>query len=770
MTEDIEKGPLEGDEAIKLWLKKKDKWNEEIDKYSSVDFSGENFSEYKRVSFEGFKFPNGGVSFKQARFGVGDFSFTNATFGDGDVDFSGATFEDGDVSFVEARFGDSDVSFQGVELGGGNVSFSHKSSWTVRFNCKGVVFNGGCFVLVDDAAKELWQKGRDEWNKWVKDHLNWGIDFNDVDFSKYEEISFARYKFPDCRVSFNRAKFGDSKVSFVGSKFLGDIVTFMGTDFGDSNVSFEGAELGNGHVFFNHKSFWTAKFNFNDVIFNGGCFLLSGDAAKELWQKGQGEWNKWVKDHSGWGIDLYDVDFSKYEEISFENYKFPNRIVSFVRAKFGDSNVSFEDAKFGDGGVYFDRANFGDGYVSFLRAKFGDGNVSFEDAKFGDGHVSFEDTKFGNSTVSFERTKFGDSNVSFAGAEFGNSNFLFRHTEFENGDIKFDYAKCDGLFDFSPKKAEAIKRLSFFACTFKGVMLLRGKFSCTPDLRSAYLTTNLDLENLTIEYKRLTEKQLTEDAARLAKDQWIENRLKEWEQSSIENGLKKWEQSSKEKLGKNQLTVYKSNLSENLLDNSKERQREKLKKQWGLNKNDKLIGEKLTELISKQNIETPAYFRRLKELAEKNRDHDKALYFFAEECSADRENQNKARAWLDKAYAGSCRHGRSIRRPFGWLVGSWLVFSEFYCLMIIMRNKDCGSLSQDIHWEALFAYPKSFLFCIFNSVPFLGFTRHGYNNIFCKFLGSEPSFWVYIPIGLQSLIAFIFLFLIGLGIRNRFRI
>ncbi len=579
MTEYIRKEPLKGDDAINLWLHGKDEWNEKIDQYSRVDFTGvefnkidttkKDFKEYSdkvlnhRISFNGFKFPNGGV----------DFRF--ATFGHGSVSFFRTIFRDGDVDFADARFGNRNINFSFIKSGRGDVNF-------------------------------------------------------------------------------------------------------MGATFGKGDVSFNDAAFGNGSV----------------------------------------------------------------------NFRF---------ATFGDGDVSFRRARFGNGNVLFDIVKFGDGDVNFRHATIGIGNVSFNDAAFGKGDVNFMGATFGKGDVSFKSAAFGKGDVLFKGAAF------------DYGNVVFDCAKCDGLFDFRPQNTSQVKRLSFFACTFKGVMLLEGKFSCTPDLRSTYLATNLDLENLTIEYKRLTEKELRQDAIKLAKKQWIKDQLGEWENNLPEKTTDDKKEIKRQELNEqlnNELTpeIIKYWIEKGINPKPENSEFELVKEIR------KTAVKEFDFLVFRQDKETPAYFRRLKELAEKNRDHNKALDFFAEECSADRENQKRARVWLDKAYAHFCSHGRSIKQPLGWLVGSWLVFSWVYASVLPWFNYGMCSEYSHVHGYEDPKFWDAFLLNIFNSVPFLGFTRHGYNNIFSKIFGSDPSWGVYAWIGAQSLTAFIFLFLIGLGIRNRFRI
>ncbi len=490
--------------------------------------------------------------------------------------------------------------------------------------------------------------------------------------------------------------------------------------------------------------------------------VLAGKKAIDKWRGGIEAWNAWVEENPELRVDFSGVDFNQYRTqvplgiISFTGFKFPNGGVSFESAQFGDGGVSFESATFGKGGVNFEFAQFGNGYVVFRGATFGDGNVSFTGATFGNGNVNFYHATFGDGDVSFNNATFGDGDVSFNNVTFGNGDVVFVATkfgdgivsfhdaEFGNGDVYFIYAICNDQFVFKPKKTGKINYLTFYGCSFKGVMILNGTYNCVPDLRNTITSSHVDLMGLKIikGYKKNLEGRLKEPATEFAKDQWIKDQLKEWEKDLLEKPT----------------------------DDQKGKQEEEFEKKWNPDENQKIVDDKFKELVSQQNEETSAQFCRLKELAEQNRAHDKALVFFAEECAVNRENQNKAWVWLDKAYAGACRHGRSIGRPVLGLFLSWVVFSGIYCSIILLTNKFVTSSFLGRCWEVLCAYVKSFLLCIFNSVPFLGFTRHGYNNIFSKLFGSEPSFWVYMPIGLQSLIAFIFLFLIGLGIRNRFRI
>ena len=52
-------------------------------------------------------------------------------------------------------------------------------------------------VLAGQDAIDLWQQGRDVWNAWVAENPVADIDFSGVDFSKYGDVSFASFRFPN---------------------------------------------------------------------------------------------------------------------------------------------------------------------------------------------------------------------------------------------------------------------------------------------------------------------------------------------------------------------------------------------------------------------------------------------------------------------------------------------------------------------------------------------------------------------------------------------
>ena len=69
------------------------------------------------------------------------------------------------------------------------------------------------------------------------------------------------------------------------------------------------------------------------------------------------------------------------------------------------------------------------------------------------------------------------------------------------------------------KGIEKIKDLSFYACTFKGVMVLHGTYNCVPDLRNTITSSHVDLSDLKINKES---KKLLKERSRLKAINFVE--------------------------------------------------------------------------------------------------------------------------------------------------------------------------------------------------------------------------------------------------------
>lgn len=152
--------------------------------------------------------------------------------------------------------------------------------------------------------------------------------------------------------------------------------------------------------------------------------------------------------------------------------------------------------------------------------------------------------------------------------------------------------------------------------------------------------------------------------------------------------------------------------------------------------------------------EDAARLRRLKEIAESNRHHAAALRFHADEMRAMRwREMGFFASLLDRIYEVFSDYGQSLRRPLGWWLGTLVVFTFIFY-----------GIAPEARWGSAASVSLS------NSVPFVPTARRvqldGVNLLF----GNHPCFLVDLLTLFQGALGFIFLFLIGLALRNRFRI
>lgn len=173
------------------------------------------------------------------------------------------------------------------------------------------------------------------------------------------------------------------------------------------------------------KIFEDPKNGTPDNITKAGCLALL--------RLGNKDWNVWRKKHPVKTIRQTPTDFTivRYEnavdfsEIDFE--KMGIRLFCFL--EFGNG-AQFTNAKFRS-------------HTTFIRSRFGD-DVNFDNTQFG-AQTSFHSSRFGNN-ANFRDARFG-KDTNFSEIEFGENTYFF-HSEFE-GEACFDTALFEHCADFS---------------------------------------------------------------------------------------------------------------------------------------------------------------------------------------------------------------------------------------------------------------------------------------------------------------------------------
>ncbi len=445
---------------------------------------------------------------------------------------------------------------------------------------------------------------------------------------------------------------------------------------------------------------------------------LSDQDAFNLYQKGEKAWNNWVKQNPDGEIDFSNFDFGIRnlggEAISFKDFVFPNGGVCFNCTKFGNGSVGFNGADFGNGDVGFNGAQFGGRGVRFDGAKFRNGDVSFFCAHFGDGDVSFQDARFGDGGVNFFCAKFGNGGVIFYRARFGDGAVSFNKAQFGDDAVRFDGAHFgDGGVSFHGAHF-GDGDISFRDAHFgDGDVGFHGAHFGNGDID--FGKTQFD-GSLYFEAIQNTEKMssLSFNGAVFKQNFVIEGRfhcIPDLRHTKIEHHL---------------------DLSNVKIDEDLE----------------------IDKLIKDEPEAKAACLRRLRELTENNRHHDAGLDFFALESRVMRKSGHwgRLRSALDCLYEWASNYGRSILRPLFWWLFFMLLFFVIYWLV-----------GQDAKWQDALNLALS------NALPFILSSRGQAEDVF-QVLFPGKTVWPVVLTYLQSFLSLVFIFLIGLGLRNRFRL
>ncbi|MBW7471160.1 pentapeptide repeat-containing protein [Marinobacter sp. F4218] len=535
--------------------------------------------------------------------------------------------------------------------------------------------------------------------------------------------------------------------------------------------------------------------------------------------------------HSGTGVAKFSTqdlgvirEANKDNVLRFSNLDFRECRVDFSNCDFGDGDVDFSGCEFG-GPVSFEDAHFGNGvvafkgskfviYTSFNNANFGHGKVDFTGTQFV-GEAKFDDAGFGEGTVCFDRAKF-ERGVSFNSTRFQvGSTVSFKKARFqtrteitvgsratinEEGrtdeaslDLNFDEAQFDGgLFLFEVLTPDLTK-LSFRGVNFR-VSEIRMDFRDAPHLKlvnfneSSWKGKTACIERLIIAdhgsllFARTNMQELKaflmmgcrvldgfisfRDAifpkkgyANLVFDDLEAGQL-QFDGITADGQLRIAQEIDSEGVGefsfKGATLRGSMNVDQLRFGPVPDFTGTEFSKHLGLSN----LSYRFDRCLFRKNRDpnASAKLQRLKELAENNQDHRTALRCHADEMRARRWQTPGFKAsaadsldWLFDAFS---RYGQSIAVPFFALLASWIVFAKCYSIWAIEET-----------WKWGFSAAMTIPF-----LPWAGLVRE---KTFERLFGDPKTAdlsGVFLTMGAQGVWSFVFLFLLGLGLRNRFRI
>ena len=621
-------------------------------------------------------------------------------------------------------------------------------------------------------ALQLFQQGKSIWNQWVEDNPDASILIDDDQPIKWN--NFEGYKFPKGGINCIRAWF-TQEVSFKGAEFLGGIVNFNGASF-EKGCDFSYAKFNNTEVDFSRTFFRGENCFFKGVKFCSGENSFQSahfESSKTIFDEAeleQGTLNFRNSEFNGYNntasatfkeltINDSNLDFggakfinvvADYTQcsssvgglINFDSVDCSNGEISFFKAELNDIDISFEKAIFRSMEFSFDFAIVGksESVINFDGVIFQNTNTTFYETKF-KGKATFNEAKFLNESVSFLGAEFSKGAI-FEGADFGNSKASFVRAKFFGNRASFNNSVfCGESIAFC--SAEFHTDVFFHGIEYKDG---RKDFTNCKFLGGLTVFANTDFgKGITTFNHALFEK--TETRFGWANfDEVIFSDITIQESNCFSLQYAAVEKSIDLSGSKFSCVVDIRNINNKNIDLDRtECEINRGKGIRALNPFKKCIDE---DDIPRS--------RRLKEIAEANKDHDRALHFHALEMRAKRwKTRGRRASILDLLFSFSCDYGQNIVMPFLLLLLSTITFTAVY---------DYLSGNVNHFWSHL-------LFSASNSIPLLPVSKV-INKQELELLLTQSSTHsiVYVVMGIQNFIAIVLIFLIGLGLRNRFRI
>lgn len=497
--------------------------------------------------------------------------------------------------------------------------------------------------------------------------------------------------------------------------------------------------------------------------------VLKGQDAFDLYKQGKDAWNAWAEQHEGWEVDFSDWDFVEEGSVDFDSFHFPGPVF-FIEANFGEGGVSFNDAQFGEGTVNFRGANFGKGDVSFSEAQFGEGNVFFLEAQFGDGYVCFIKAQVGEGDVSFNDVQFGEGTVTFRGAKFGKGDVFFHGTKFGEGEVSFNDAQFgEGYVTFGDTQFGEGNVFFMEAHFGKGDVSFRkasfgtgGVFFCEANFGKG--DVSFSEVNFGKGAANFEDTQFGEGNVSFGEAQFGEGKI--YFSSCRCKGPTSFGGAEMGKGGGPvvfEAAVFESSISlDNVTFNCVPDFRH-AKVERDISMEDTRVHyqrERHLQFLWKAlSPDDASKYRKLKKLATEAKDHDRELEFFSYELRAKYVHRLN---WLQYLpiflYGLFSDFGRSVVRPIAGLLILWI----FTAQLLYWRSFEHLN---GTYWNALWLSAG-------NLLPFASWSRVAREkHINALYGGTNNADWIVDATAYgESVLALVFIFLLGLALRNKLRV
>lgn len=385
--------------------------------------------------------------------------------------------------------------------------------------------------------------------------------------------------------------------------------------------------------------------------------------------------------------------------------------------------------------------------ISFDQADFStiDKNeVDFKHFKFPSGELSFVDAIFSDKIINFSFSEINCKKISLSKNTF-HGQILFVSCVFDSTDIDFSYSTFNSGVNFFDSEFK-YSNLNFRGSNFTSAY----GFFWGVDLSTCFIEfRDANISNTAFDFQFARFKSITFDRAKLSKaDIKFKaahfNEHAEFSNLNIVNPLKgiSFRHARFEKgidiSSDNPLGVIPDFIGS------------KIEGHFTFDSNILTLERSKDKFFLKSiNIEDGDRLCRLREISESNKNHQLSLKLFQMEMQAKRWHTYKLGAsLLDCIYDTLCDYGQSIIKPSVCL----LFFMSTYVIYLIQANPEL--------------IQEAMLLSISKAIPFIGSAKDAGDSVKHLFLNQNNSV---ISI-FYSVTCFSLLFLIGLGVRNRFRL
>ena len=449
---------------------------------------------------------------------------------------------------------------------------------------------------------------------------------------------------------------------------------------------------------------------------------LSKNEAINLLEQGKDVWNQWYEEHSDWQINL-SWYLESISDLNLSGYQFPKRsqigLKYWLPETLDIRESSFHETISGEKALSLWKKgkdewnkwvnNHEDWDVDFSLVEFPEGYVSFAGFKFPKyGNVYFSRAKFSKGRVSFRDALFGTGFVTFWMTDFGEGEVSFVGTQINSQKIFFNRAVFNGMIYFD--RANFGKGQVFFRRTNFGdsdVSFNRTVFTNNTTLDFSGLLCNGHLSFSNICTKTVLD----------------------FSGSCIQRPI--------------DFSSVVINYDRNILGVAN-------------NKGDS------------------GAFRYLKLLAKKSEDYERVLEYFAKEKRSGYFYEIKGiRLIVYLLYDLFSNYGRSIFRPLIAVFLIWFGFSFAYFYLSDHSNHCANNVFTCSGFESSKELSAS------QTVPFMTSSKKTEEITMEHLYGNNGTFKTNHHLDkvnkinsikrMQNVLSSIFLFLLGLGIRNRFR-